>query len=33
MLSFRLGSRTAEDASNSAKHPDTLNQEMLKDCF
>ena len=27
----RLVSRTAEDASNGAKHPDSVNQEMLKD--
>jgi hypothetical protein len=26
-------SRTAEDASNGAKHPDTVNHEMLKDCL
>ena len=26
-----LVSRTAEDSSNGAKHPDTVNQEMLKD--
>jgi len=25
--------RTAEETSNGAKHPDTVNQEMLKDCL
>ena len=27
----RSVSRTVEDASNGAKHPDTVNQEILKD--
>ena len=28
-----LVSKTAEEASNGAPHPDTVNQEMLKDCL